>query len=130
MIRPAKRTPGGSSLSGRLSASPATNNTIPTTTTSPSPCNAGFGSVVSVDTRITNSAINPKIRSARGGPLGERRGNSRRFTVITVGTHLARVMGAGVEAVSTHGWRSRFDPRADDGSAPVPDAVEHDHELA
>jgi len=35
-------------------------------------------------------------------------------------------MGARVEAVSTHGWSRKFDPRADDEEALKTDAFRHD----
>src|SRR3954464_11670260 len=128
---PASRTPGGSGRSGALAASPARNSTIAIETSRPSPLVPGLGSVPNVETTITAIENSPNARSARGGPAAERRGSSRNgFTRITVGARPPRVMGARVEALSTHGWRCRFDPRADDGCAPLPDAVTHDHELA
>ena len=57
-----------------------------------------------------------RAQRPRGGPsLGRAARGRGSFTPHNGTAHrAARVMGARVEAVSTHGWRRRFDPRADD----------------
>ena len=69
------------------------------------------------EARITAAAVNPMTCSTLGGPS---------LTDFTVRLIVHSFIGATVEAGSTHGWRRKFSPRADDEEARKSDAFRHD----
>ena len=83
----------------------------------------GFGSVKNVETTTVAIATSPSARRARGGPSTEGGGWSRKFTRHNGRSPSRGLHGRPGGTVSTHGWRRRFDPRADDEEADETDAV-------